>query len=74
MRRRQGCLEGLFEMFMLTAAFDWLETRFGFGRGFSCFGCGCGCLLLIIFLLLACSIVFSTDWFRLTLSFSQGFA
>ena len=65
MRSRQGCLEGLLEMFMLTAAFDWLEDRFGFGRGFSCSGCGCGLVILVVFLLLACSILFNTDWFRL---------
>jgi hypothetical protein len=64
MSRRQGCLEGLFELFMLNTIFDWLQDNFGFGRG--PLGCGCGCILLVIFLFLACSIVFSTDWFRLT--------
>jgi len=64
MRPRQGCLEGFLELFMLTAAFDWLENRFGFGRGCSCSGCGCGLLILIIFIILACSIIFNTDWFR----------
>ena len=67
MRNRQGCLQGLLEMFMLTTAFDWLEDRFGFGRGLSCSGCGCGLVILVVFLLLACSIVFSTDWFRLSI-------
>lgn len=67
MRNRQGCLEGLFEMFMLTTAFDWLEDRFGFGRGPSCMGCGCGLIILIVFIVLACNIVFSTNWFRLSL-------
>ncbi len=66
MRNRQGCLEGLLEMFMLTAAFDWLEDRFGFGRGFSCSGCGCGLIILVIFVLLACSIIFNTNWFQLS--------
>lgn len=65
MRQRRGCLEGLFQMFLLTAAFDWLERRFGFGRGASCTGCGCGIILLILFLLLLCNIVGGTDWFRL---------
>ena len=64
MRNRQGCLEGFLELFMLTAAFDWLEKRFGFGRGCSCSGCGCGLLILIIFIILACSIIFSTNWFH----------
>jgi hypothetical protein len=66
MQRRQGCLEGLLELTMLNVVFDWLEKRFGFGRGASCGGCGCGFLLLIIFLLVACSIIFGTDWFHLT--------
>ena len=72
MKQRQGCLEGFLDMFLLTAAFDWLQDRFGFGRGFSCFGCGCGFLLLLIFIFLACGIIFSTDWFRLTLSTLQS--
>jgi hypothetical protein len=66
MQKRQGCLEGFFELFMLNAVFDWLQKRFGFGRGVSCTGCGCGFLLLIIFLLLACSIIFGTNWLQPT--------
>ncbi len=62
MRGRQGCLEGLFKLFLLSAAFDWLEERFGLGRGPSCIGCGCGLIILIIFIILACNIVGSTDW------------
>ncbi len=72
MERRQGCLEGLFELFMLNTVFDWLQDNFGFGRGPSCCGCGCGCLMLIIFVILACSIVFRTDWFRLTFLALRG--
>jgi hypothetical protein len=64
MRQRQGCLEGLLEMFLLTAAFDWLQKRFGFGRGCSCTGIGCGFLLLIIFILLMCNIITGTNWLR----------
>lgn len=63
-RERQGCLAGLFELFLLDQVFDWLQKRFGFGRGLSCFGCGCGFLLLIIFVVLACGIIGNTDWFR----------
>jgi len=74
MRRRQGCLEGFFELFMLNTLFDWLQRRFGFGRGPSCAGCGCGVVLLIIFLFLACNILFATDWFRLTWLLSRAFA
>lgn len=62
--QRRGCLGGLLQMFMLTAAFDWLERRFGFGRGVSCTGCGCGLIILIVFLILLCNIVGGTDWFH----------
>jgi len=72
-RRQQGCLEGLLELTFLNVVFDWLQKRFGFGRGVSCAGCGCGFIMLIIFLLLACSIIFSTNWFQLTSSFLHGF-
>lgn len=46
------------------AAFDWLEKRFGFGRGCSYTGIGCGFLLLIILLFLLCNIITGTNWFR----------
>jgi hypothetical protein len=59
--RRQGCLEGLLKLLLLTAVFDWLEDNVGFGRG-GCSGCGCGVVLLLIFLALACRIIFNTDW------------
>ena len=65
-QRRQGCLEGLLELSILNVAFDWLQKKFGFGRGLSCTGIGCGLLLLIIFILMACNIIFGTDWFSLT--------
>jgi hypothetical protein len=67
MRDRQGCLEGVLKLFLLTAAFDWLEERFGFGRGCSCTGCGCGVIILIVFLILACSTITGTDWTRFSL-------
>ncbi len=62
--RRQGCLAGLLELFLLDRLFSWLQFRFGFGRG--CAGVGCGLFLLIIFLLIACSIIGGTDWRHLT--------
>jgi hypothetical protein len=68
MKQRQGCLQGLFELFMLNTIFDWLQKRFGLGRGVSCTGCGCGLIMLIIFVIMACSIIFSTDWFRFSWS------
>ena len=67
-QRRQGCLEGLLELSILNVVFDWLQKKFGFGRGLSCTGIGCGLLLLIIFILMACNIIFGTDWFSLTSS------
>jgi hypothetical protein len=64
MRDRQGCLQGLLELFLLNALFDWLQKRFGFGRGCSCSGLGCGLILLCIFLYLACSIISGTNWLK----------
>lgn len=61
---QRGCLGGLLQLLMLGWLFDWLQDNFGFGRGGGC-GCGCGVILLVIFLLLSCSIVTGTDWFRL---------
>ena len=65
MRSRPGCLSGLLKLFVLDWLFDFLQERFGFGRGLSCSGCGCGIILLIIFLVLSCSVITGTDWFRL---------
>jgi hypothetical protein len=65
MNRRPGCLAGFLKLAFLNVVFDWLQERFGFGRGFSCTGMGCGVILLILFLILACSVVTGTDWFRL---------
>ncbi|MBX7234224.1 MAG: hypothetical protein K1X65_07560 [Caldilineales bacterium] len=62
--RDQGCLAGLLEIAALTWLFDWLQDNFGFGRGCSISGCGCGFIFLCIFLVLACGILFNTDWFR----------
>jgi hypothetical protein len=67
MRDRDGCLEGLLKLFLLTAAFDYLEDRFGFGRGCSCSGVGCGLIILCVFLILFCGTITGTDWTRLSL-------
>jgi hypothetical protein len=64
MNRRSGCLAGLFKLAVVNAVFDFLQERFGFGRGCSCSGIGCGVILLIFFLIITCSIVTGTDWFR----------
>ncbi len=65
MDRNRGCLEGLLRIVLLSWLFDWLQDRFGFGRGLSCTGCGCGLILLLIFLALLCSTISGTDWLRL---------
>jgi len=62
MNDRPGCLSGLLKLALLNWLFDWLQKRFGFGRGLSCTGIGCGIILLIIFLILACMVVTGTDW------------
>ncbi len=63
MDNRPGCLSGLLKLFLLDRLFNWLQGRFGFGRG--CMGVGCGVILLIVFIVLACSITGNTNWFRL---------
>ena len=65
MDQRPGCLSGLLKLTFLTWIFDWLQNRFGFGKGASCTGCGCGIILTLLFLMFACSILTGTDWFRL---------
>lgn len=62
MNNRQGCFSGLFKLAFLSWIFDWLQDRFGFGRGLSCTGCGCGLILLILFIGFACSIITNTNW------------
>ena len=64
--RGDGCLQGALKLFLLGWLFDWLQDTFGFGKGFSCTGCGCGLILLIIFVILACNVLFGTNWTRLT--------
>jgi len=63
MNDRSGCLAGLLKLFLLDKLFDWLQSHFGFGKG--CSGCGCGVILAIIFAVIAMSIIFGTDWFKL---------
>ena len=62
--RRSGCLTGIFKLFLLDKAFDWLQERFGYKSG-SCMGCGCGVILMVIFVMLAASVIFNTNWLRL---------
>jgi hypothetical protein len=60
--QRRGCLGGLLNLFLLTAAQDWLQRRFGFGRGCSCSGIGCGVIILVVFVILVCGTILGTDW------------
>ncbi len=59
---RPGCLGGLARLAILGWLFDWLQDRFGFGRG-GVLGYGCGCVMVVIALLFLCSILFGTQWF-----------
>jgi hypothetical protein len=62
---RPGCLSGLLKLTFLNFIFDFLQDRFGFGRGFSCTGCGCGFILLILLIALSCSVITETNWFNI---------
>jgi len=65
MDQRPGCLGGILRLAFIAAIFDWLQKRFGFGRGASCTGLGCGVILVLLFLVLVCGTCTGTDWFRL---------
>ena len=62
MRDRPGCLQGLLKLAFLNWLFDFLQEKFGFGRGCSCTGMGCGLILFLLFAALACSVITGTDW------------
>ncbi len=64
MQKKQGCLAGIGEIFLLRWLFDWLQQKFGYRSG-TCMGCGCGVILAIFFVIILFSIVFGTDWLRL---------
>lgn len=59
---RPGCLSGLLKLFIANQIFDFLQERFGFGRGPSCVGCGCGLILLLLSVAVTCSILLNTNW------------
>jgi hypothetical protein len=61
-QQRQGCLSGMLQLAFLNVIFDFLQKRFGFGRGASCSGVGCGIIMLLLFLFFACSIIGGTNW------------
>jgi len=51
---------------IINVVFDFLQKRFGFGRGASCTGIGCGLILLFIMLVLVCGTCTSVDWTQLS--------
>ncbi len=61
--QRGGCLGTILQFLLLGWLFEWLERRFGWGRGTSCTGCGCGLIILIVFIILV--IMTLTGQFRL---------
>ncbi len=65
MSDQPGCISGLLKLLLLGWLFDFLQDRFGFGRGCSLTGIGCGCVLLVVFIGLACSIALGTNWTNL---------
>jgi hypothetical protein len=64
MNDRPGCLSGLLKLFLLDALTDWLQKKFGFGRGGFC-GCGCGFLIFIFSCLVGVSVLLGTDWLNI---------
>jgi hypothetical protein len=65
MQNRPGCLSGVLKLAMLGWLFDWLQDKFGFGKGCSCTGIGCGFIMLVIFIAVACSVITGTNWLQL---------
>ncbi len=63
--KRQGILQAIIELFLLKGVFDWLQNRFGFGRGCSCAGLFFGVIILCIALYLLCNIVTGTNFGKL---------
>jgi hypothetical protein len=63
MDERPGCLSGLLKLFLVDFIFDFMQEKFGFGRG-GCCGCGCGVILFIFSTAAACVIILGTDWFK----------
>jgi hypothetical protein len=61
-RKQPGCFSGLLQLAFLNFIFDFLQRRFGFGRGASCSGIGCGLVMMVLCIIFACSILAGTDW------------
>ena len=61
----QGCLAGLLQLFLVKKVYDWGQERFGAKRG-GCCGCLFGAVLFVIFICVVISIIFGTDWLRIS--------
>ena len=66
MNKKQGCLEGLGELFLVGWIFRALHGRFGVQKG-SCIGCGCSTILFLIVAYVVLSIIFGTNWLHLVM-------
>lgn len=60
-----GCLSGLLSLFLVNTIYQWAQRTFGSKSG-SCMGCGCGMVLFVVFVIVVVSILFGTDWLRVS--------
>jgi hypothetical protein len=63
-RRQPGCLSGLLKLGILNVIYNFFQRRVGYGRRGSCAGLGCGTILFVLFIIIACYILFTTNWFQ----------
>lgn len=62
---RRGCFGFLFQWYILSKVTDWFQRMFGFKSG-NCFGCGCGCAIMVISVMIFLSLLFGTDFTKLS--------
>ena len=60
-----GCLGGILQLFLVSKIYQWGQKKFGAERG-GCCGCIFGAVLFVIFISIVISIIFGTDWLRLS--------
>lgn len=60
-----GCLSGLLKLFLVGKVYEWGQENFGTKRG-GCCGCLFGTILFVIFICVVISILFGTDWLRVS--------
>ena len=60
-----GCLGGILQLFLINKIYQWGQKRFGTGRG-GCCGCLFGAVLFVIFVMVVISVIFGTDWLRVS--------